>query len=117
MLTLDLSCEPLWLDLPHGVRLRVWPVDRIVRAAAEGAALAKAKQALAEAGAPEDSPAFKTLYLLLLTRLFGTRRRGLSRVRSQRQIDRCRPARPAPADQGRFWETAWYGVPERSRRD
>ena len=34
-----------------------------------GAALERAKQALAEAGAPEDSPAFKTLYLLLLTRL------------------------------------------------
>ncbi|MFN6998827.1 hypothetical protein [Elioraea tepidiphila] len=69
MLTFDLSCEPVWLDLPHGVRLRVRPIDRIVRAAAEGAALEKAKQALAEAGAPEDSPAFKTLYLLLLTRL------------------------------------------------
>jgi hypothetical protein len=69
MLTLDLSCEPIWLALPHGVRLRVRPVDRVVRAAAEGAALARAKQALAEAGAPEDSPAFKTLYLLLLTRL------------------------------------------------
>jgi hypothetical protein len=69
MLTLDLSCEPVWLDLPHGVRLRVRPIDRVVRAAAEGAALAKAKQALAEAGAAEDSPAFKTLYLLLLARL------------------------------------------------
>lgn len=69
MLTLALSCEPAWLDLPHGVRLRVRPIDRIVRAAAEGAALDKAKQALAEAGAPEDSAAFKTLYLLLLTRL------------------------------------------------
>ena len=69
MLTLDLSCEPEWLDLPHGVRLRVRPIDRVVRAAAEGAALAKAKVALAEADAPEDSPAFKTLYLLLLTRL------------------------------------------------
>jgi hypothetical protein len=69
MLTLDLSCEPVWLDLPHGVRLRVRPIDRVVRAAAEGAALQRAKQALAEASAPEDSPAFKTLYLLLLTRL------------------------------------------------
>jgi hypothetical protein len=69
MLTLDLSCEPPWLELPRGVRLRVRPIDRIVRAAAEGAALEKAKQALAEAGAPEDSPAFKTLYLLILSRL------------------------------------------------
>ena len=69
MLTLDLSREPLWLDLPHGVRLRVRPIDRVVRAAAEGAALEKAKQALSEAGAPEDSPAFKTLYLLFLSRL------------------------------------------------
>ncbi|TQF85232.1 hypothetical protein FK498_00650 [Elioraea sp. Yellowstone] len=69
MLTLDLPCEPVWLDLPSGVRLRVRPIDRIVRAAAEGAALDKAKQALAEAGAPEDSPAFKTLYLLILSRL------------------------------------------------
>ena len=69
MLTLDLSCEPVWLDLPRGVRLRVRPIDRIVRAAAEGAALERAKQALAEAGAPEDTPAFKTLYLLILSRL------------------------------------------------
>jgi hypothetical protein len=73
MLTLDLSCEPLWLDLPQGVRLRVRPIDRVVRAAAEGAALEKAKRALADAGAPEDSPAFKTLYLLLLTRLLARR--------------------------------------------
>lgn len=69
MLTLDLSCEPVWLDLPHGVRLRVRPIDRILRAAAEGAALEKAKRALAEVDAPEDSPAFKALYLLVLTRL------------------------------------------------
>jgi hypothetical protein len=69
MLTLDLSCQPAWLNLPHGVRLRVRPIDRVVRAAAEGAALERAKQALAEAGAPEDSPASRTLYLLLLTRL------------------------------------------------
>ena len=69
MLTLHIVTEPEWVDLASGVRLQVRAIDRVVRAAAEGAALAKAKQALADAGAPEDSPAFKALYLLLLARL------------------------------------------------
>lgn len=69
MLTLHISTEPQWVELPSGVRLLVKPLDRVVRAAAEGAALEKAKQALAGAGAPENSPAFKALYLLILSRL------------------------------------------------
>lgn len=69
MLTLHISTEPQWVELPSGVRLLVKPFDRVVRAAAEGAALERAKRALADAGAPEDSPAFKALYLLVLTRL------------------------------------------------
>jgi hypothetical protein len=69
MLTLHIKTAPQWVDLALGVRLLVKPLDRVLRAAAEGAALEKAKRALADAGAPEDSPAFKALYLLVLTRL------------------------------------------------
>jgi hypothetical protein len=72
MLTLDLSREPRWLELPQGVRLLVQPLDRITRAAAEGAALAEAKAMLGEAAQQERS-VFNGLYFMLLVRLIARR--------------------------------------------
>jgi hypothetical protein len=72
MLTLDLSREPRWLDLPQGVRLFAKPLDRITRAAAEGAALAEAKALLGEA-AQQERGVFNGLYFMLLVRLIARR--------------------------------------------
>ena len=72
MLTLDIAREPRWLDLPHGVRLLAKPLDRITRAAAEGAALAEAKALLGET-APQDRSVFNGLYFMLLVRLIARR--------------------------------------------
>ena len=71
MLTLDLSREPCWLDLPQGVRLLAAPLDRITRAAAEGAALAEAKTLLGEAA--QERSVFNGLYFLLLVRRIARR--------------------------------------------
>ena len=81
MLTLDVSREPRWLDLPQGVRLLAAPLDRITRAAAEGAALAEAKTLLGEAA--QERSVFNGLYFLLLVRRFY--RRGRRRLRQQRE--------------------------------
>ena len=71
MLTLDISREPRWLDLPQGVRLLAKPLDRITRAAAEGAALAEAKALLGEAA--QERAVFNGLYFMLLVRLIARR--------------------------------------------
>ncbi len=39
MIRLDLPREPHWLDLPHGVRLQVRPLDTATDAAARAAAV------------------------------------------------------------------------------
>ncbi|WP_439580524.1 hypothetical protein [Elioraea sp.] len=73
MLTLDIAREPRWLDLPQGVRLLAKPLDRITRAAAEGAAqIEEAKVLLGEAAQQERS-VFNGLYFMLLVRLFARR--------------------------------------------
>ena len=71
MLTLDIAREPRWLDLPQGVRLLAKPLDRITRAAAEGAALAEAKALLGEAA--QERAVFNSLYFMLLARLVARR--------------------------------------------
>ena len=72
MLTLDVSREPRCIDLPHEVRLLAKPLDRITRAAAEGAALAEAKALLSEPAHQERS-VFNGVYFMLLVRLIARR--------------------------------------------
>ena len=50
MLRLNLASEPEWLDLGHGVRVRVLPCTSAIMAAARGS---KAVEAMVAAGAAE----------------------------------------------------------------
>lgn len=72
MLTLELATAPRWIELPEGARVFVKPLDRITRAAAEGAALAQARALLGEA-ADRDRTAFNGVYVLLLVRVLARR--------------------------------------------
>ncbi len=72
MLTLDLATAPRWIDLAEGVRVLARPLDRITRAAAEGAALAQARALLGER-TDYDRSVFNGIYVLIIVRLLARR--------------------------------------------
>lgn len=66
MLTLDLSTEPRWVDLPYGVRLKLRPASTAIVSAAQARATRLAAEAAAEFGPPDDEDLRRGFAFMLL---------------------------------------------------
>ncbi|GIX10376.1 hypothetical protein [Elioraea sp.] len=66
MITLNLSAEPCWIDLPHGVRLKLRPATTAIVSAAQARATRLAADAAAQFGAPDDDDLRRGFAFMLL---------------------------------------------------
>lgn len=66
MIAIDLSSEPKWADLPHGVRLKLRPATTAIVSAAQARATRLAIEATTELGQPDDEDLRRGFAFMLL---------------------------------------------------
>lgn len=66
MIAIDLSSEPKWVDLPHGVRLKLRPATTAIVSAAQARATRLAIEATTELAQPDDEDLRRGFAFMLL---------------------------------------------------